>query len=132
MRGIKQIVFTVGLLVVGCGGGDKKKVDSADDAAADQATWAGELKAGTSVCLAGTAGVRYVFEDALSERSLELAEDCIAAEVELEETGEEGAWELKYRAIGDKWESCKSQEQERAAFLGECLGSLGASTDAGE
>ena len=111
-------------LVLGCGG--KKQADSAADAAVQEGAWAGSLDPGTAVCLSEIAGVRYVIEDVLTELSLELADDCIGAEVELEEVGDAGAWELKYRAVGEKWQSCKSQEQERAGFLRECLGSLGA------
>ena len=120
-------------LALACGGSEKKaeSADDADDAVAEKA-WAGELKPGTPVCLAGTAGVRYVLEDALAERQLELGEDCLSAEVELEEAGEGGAWELKYRAVGEEWQSCKSKEQERLAFLGECFGSLGAQIGGGE
>jgi len=128
---MKCAIATVALVVANGCGATEKKADSADEAAADQAAWAGELKAGTSVCMT-TNGVRYVLEDALTERQLEVAEDGLSAEVELEETGDSGAWELKYRAVGEKWESCKSDVDDRSVFLGECLGELGAQIGGGE
>jgi len=127
-------------LAVGCGGG-KKDADSADSAdatgskdgssASGKPVFKGSLDAGTEVCITASSGVRYVIEDLLEERGLTVAGDCMLVDVELEEVGEAGAWELKYRAPGGEWQSCKSAVEERTAFLRECLGSLGAEVQAG-
>ena len=92
MSGIEPMVRVVAVALLAaamsCGGASEKKADSPDDeaaAAAAQATWAGDLKAGTPVCIGDLSGVRYVFEDALTERSLEIADDCMSADVELAE-----------------------------------------------
>lgn len=119
-------------VALGCGGGNKG-ADSADDAAAEgkAGAWSGSLAPGTEVCVSGTSGVRYVLDDLLTERGLENSGDCMVADVEFEELGEEGAWELKYRATGEEWQSCKSSDPDRTAFLRECLGSLGAEVQGG-
>ncbi|MBW2459652.1 MAG: hypothetical protein JRI68_34485, partial [Deltaproteobacteria bacterium] len=111
----RRVVAAAWLVVaLGCGGGSKP-ADSADDAAGEtqSADWTGSLGPGTEVCVSGTSGVRYVIDDLLTERGLENSGDCMVADVEFEELGDAGAWELKYRATGEPWQSCKSTEQER-------------------
>jgi hypothetical protein len=123
MRGLFAIVAIS--LLAACSA-NKKGAESPDDAeeAEEGATKGakGSLSAGTSVCLAELAGVRYTFEDMLREQELEPAASCMTADVQVEEKGEAKAWTLRYQRVGDSdWKECKSDQETRMDFAADCI-----------
>jgi hypothetical protein len=83
-----------------------------------------KVEEGSSVCVSNLLGVRYAIEDVLEEVGLKVTGDCMFADVEIAEQGEPGAFELKYRALGEEWQSCKSTAQDRIAFVKECTDAI--------
>jgi hypothetical protein len=74
------------------------------------------------VCLGDVIGMRYPVEDALRSHELEPVARCMFADVRIRETGAPGAYTLGYQRIGETdWKSCESSQQDRAAFLDECV-----------
>jgi hypothetical protein len=112
-----------------CGAGPQPKPSAADPKGSEEAD-SPKLTAGATVCINEVAGIRYVVEDMLRARSLELADDCMGADLRVQEKGKEGAWVFRYQVPGDKdWRACESQQKERSAFLEDCgdelVGALG-------
>ncbi len=83
-----------------------------------------KVEEGSSVCVSDLLGVRYAIEDVLKEAGLKPTGDCMFADFEVSEQGEPGEFELKYRAIGDKWQTCKSAAEDRIAFVRECMDAI--------
>jgi hypothetical protein len=89
------------------------------------------LKPGTTVCISEIAGVRYALEDELVAWDLAPESSCMAADIQLEESGEPKAWSMRYQRIGDaKWLECKSAKDSREAFAEECISRM--MTDLGD
>lgn len=97
-----------------------------DDAAEGNASAESDIAEGTKVCISGFVGVRYQLKDAITERGLEAARDCMFADIELLEEGDTGAWVLKHREVGGDWKECKSSAEDRGEFINECFGAMGA------
>ncbi len=96
-----------------------------EDGAADEGGGA-QIAEGTKVCISGFVGVRYQLKDAITERGLEMAQDCMFADIEVAEEGDTGAWVLKHREVGGDWKECKSSAEDRTEFINECFGAMGA------
>ena len=76
---------------------------------------------GTSVCVDGTLGQRYLVEEALEEAGLVPVDSCMAADVVVEEQGEPGGFLLRYQHVGDaEWATCESEGDDHVAFLQSC------------
>lgn len=90
-----------------------------------------KVEEGSSVCVSELLGVRYAIEDVLEEFNLNVTGDCMFADVEIAEHGEPGAYEMKYRAVGEQWQSCKSKASDRVAFIKECADAIITSSGGG-
>lgn len=103
------------------------EAQTADDASsplggADAALVIGQ---GTAVCIDGTLGQRYLVEDALEEAGLEPVDNCMAAEVVVQEQGEPGSFLLRYQHVGDaEWATCESEGDDHVAFLQSCTAEM--------
>ncbi|MCA9624637.1 MAG: hypothetical protein KC731_36690 [Myxococcales bacterium] len=126
-------LFGTGFLVTGLaatvGCGSKSSAKSADDAPSlakkDKGGAAPSIEAGARVCIDGHLGQRYLVEDALSEQELEPVDDCMSADVMVQEQGEPGAYVLRYQMVGaGEWSSCESALEDHIAFLSACAGEL--------
>ena len=119
MRRLMVIAATV--VIAACGAKDNS-ANNPDDV---EGGASGSLEAGTTVCINELVGVRYTLEDALRERELEPEASCMMADIQLEESGDASAWQMRYQRVGDeKWKECKSEAQERAVFAEECINQM--------
>ncbi len=94
-----------------------------DDGSTAMATGT-KVEEGSSVCVSNLLGVRYAIEDVLEEMGLKVTGDCMFADVEIAEHGEPGSFEMKYRAVGEEWQSCKSKKNDRVEFVRECTDAI--------
>ena len=117
------IILSSVALLVGCAKAKQDHAASADDVADSGPK--GTLKAGTTVCIAEVVGVRYAIEDALTDNELAPEDSCMTADVQIEETGEQNAWTMRYQRIGDaKWLECKSDVPVREDFVAQCVSQM--------
>ncbi|HHH28149.1 MAG TPA: hypothetical protein ENK57_07365 [Polyangiaceae bacterium] len=80
---------------------------------------------GTSVCVDGTLGQRYLVEEALEDAGLVPVDSCMAADVVVEEQGEPGGFLLRYQHVGDaEWATCESEGDDHVAFLQSCASEM--------
>ncbi len=127
----RTIVLALAVSLVACGNGsngpDPKDGSNGKPGEGPKAgaTAAGaKVEEGSTVCVSNLLGVRYAIEDVLEEQGLKVTGDCMFADVELAEHGEAGNFELKYRALGGEWQSCKSTANDRVAFVKECTDAI--------
>ena len=117
----RLIVVAATMAIAACATG-KKNATSPDEV---EGASAGQLSAGTTVCINELVGVRYTIEDALRERELEPEGSCMMADVQLEESGEANAWVMRYQRVGDAdWSECKSDAPEREVFAEDCINQM--------
>jgi hypothetical protein len=103
----------LGVLVVACG----KSPSGAKDASSTEVP----AFVGKSACLGKVTGTRYPLEEALEAHDMSLIDACPAADIEVEESGEAGAYKLRYRwTAQDKWQACESTESDRRQFIRDC------------
>ena len=123
--------IVAGGLLMACGGGGAAGKGAASGDDADAASGDGEGKpaavtndvsADDTICIDSTIGQRYLVEDALSEAGIETVDNCLTADVMLQERGESGAYELRYQKVGaGEWASCESSLEKQLDFLESCV-----------
>lgn len=124
-------LFAAGLLIAcgGSGGAGKGAAspDDADEASQDgdgkgSAAVTNDVSSDDAICIDSTIGQRYLVEDALSEAGIETVDNCLTADVMLQERGESGAYELRYQKVGaGEWASCESSLEKQLDFLESCV-----------
>jgi hypothetical protein len=83
------------------------------------------ISEGSAVCVDQMIGQRYVVEDALSAAGLEPVDDCMSADVVLQESGDAGAYVLRYQMVGDaEWSTCESAREDQTSFLESCMSEM--------
>lgn len=126
----RTLALALAVSLAACGpsseGPDPKTgADAKDGATTGGATAGGKkVEEGSSVCVSDLLGVRYAIEDVLEAAGLKVTGDCMFADVEIAEHGEPGGFEMKYRAIGEEWQTCSSKASSRTAFIKECTDAI--------